>query len=105
MATYWMHSAAISPSSLWPAAPTLRGSPSSISSAPGSRASRKRRLPFRARCDRDSALDPNVFGEKINERAHTRRQGSATSQEHRVNVFPVTRVEFLEHRHEPAGLD
>jgi len=55
--------------------------------------------------NRDSALDANVFGEKVNERAHTRRQGSSTPEKHGVNVFPVVWVEFLEHRHEPAGLD
>jgi hypothetical protein len=46
-----------------------------------------------------------MFGEKVNEGAHTRRQGPAAPEENGVDVFPVAGVEFLEYRHEPAGLD
>ena len=52
-----------------------------------------------------SSLNPNMFGEEVNKRAYARRQGAATPEEHGVDAFPVARVEFLEHRHEPAGLD
>jgi len=46
-----------------------------------------------------------VLGEEINERAHTRRQGSAAPEEYGVDVLPVAWVEFLEYGHEPAGVD
>lgn len=52
-----------------------------------------------------STFEPDMLGKEINEGAHTRRQGSATSKKDGVNVFPVSRVEFLEHRYEPARFD
>jgi hypothetical protein len=46
-----------------------------------------------------------MLRKEVNEGAYARRQRSATAQENGVDVFPISWVECLEHRHEPPGLD
>ncbi len=58
-----------------------------------------------ARACKIEIIEPDVFTEKIDERAHARWQRSALPEEDRVNVFAVAWIEILKHRYESAGLD
>jgi len=50
-------------------------------------------------------LESDVFTEKIDERAHARRQRSALPEEDGVDVFAVAWIEILKHWYQSAGLD